>query len=360
MRRRPVFTTAAAVLLLLAGAFLAARPEAPAQRSTNARVPARVRIAVVREVDGTHEVSFPGVTQAVRRSQLAFAVPGRLARRPVDVGARVRAGQSLAALEDREFRLAASAASASLQEAETRLAQMRRDSVRVRQLFEHQAATREEWEQTQTSTSALRAARDAAEAADQNAGRLLAESELRAPYAGTVTAVHLEPGEWTQPGRPIIELAGDGGFEIEVGIPETMRRAIGPGSEAQVRFPLSGREVKGRVRTVSADAPGPGRLFAVTVGLDPDPDLAAGLAAEVLLRIEGSPRAAVPLASVLNPGAGRPEIFRLRHGRAEAVPVELGELRGSDVLLRAGPAPGDSVVVAGQGTLVDGDTVEVE
>lgn len=357
MRRRPTLATTTAVLLLLLAAALAARPQQPERRRDDAAERGRVHVAVVRELGSDRVVTLSGVTRASRRAALAFAVPGRLASRPVSVGDRVAAGTLLAALDDREFRHADLAAAAALAETEARLAQMERDLARVARLAERKAATVEEREQMETATAALRAARDAAAAQRDDARRLLGEASLRATYAGTVTAVHGEPGEWMQPGRPVVEIAGDGGLEVEVEIPESLRGAIAVGAPVPVDLPLSGAHAAGRVTSLAAGAPGPGRLFAAVVTLEADSSLAAGLAAEVRVPVHGEPAAAVPLSAVLNPGASRPGLFRVRDGHVEAVAVELGALVGDAVIVRGAIAAGDTVVVAGHGALVDGDAI---
>ena len=65
------------------------------------------------------------------------------------------------------------------------------------------------------------------------------------------------------------------------------------------------------------------------------------------------------LAVVLNPGATRPTLFRIRDGRAEQVPVKLGRLRHDLIVVHAQLAAGGLVVVSGHTCLADSDLVEV-
>lgn len=107
----------------------------------------------------------------------------------------VRAGQIMARLDDREFRLADRTAAAAVSELEVRLAQARRDRTRVAGLVAAKAATTEELEQVGAASDALEAAHEAAVARRDESRRLLTEAVLTAPFDGTVTAVHREPGE---------------------------------------------------------------------------------------------------------------------------------------------------------------------
>jgi len=281
----------------------------------------------------------------------------------VSAGDRVQAGQLLAALDDREYRNALDAASAALAEIEARLAQGERDLARVANLQARKAATTEEREQVAAGVTALRAARDAAAARRDETRRLLAESALRAPWDGTVTAVHAEPGEYAAPGRPVVEVAGDGGLEVAIELPESVLGRLAAGTAVTVALPLAGAAAPGVVSAVAAASPGAGRLFAATVTLDEAgaraAGAAAGMAAEVLVPVAQERALVVPLAALLNPGGSRPAVMRVRGGRAEEVPVTPGRVLGGTVPVAGGLAAGDTVVVAGHTRLMDGDAVEV-
>lgn len=340
---------------------LAAWPDAPEPEGDRVAAPARaVRVAPVEAGDGTRPVRLPGVTRAVRRAELAFTVPARVATRPVDVGDAVRAGQTLATLDDREYRLAERTAAAALAELDVRLAQAERDADRVRRLVEARAATTEEREQVEAATSSLAAARDAAAARHDETRRLLDEARLIAPFAGTVTAVHVEPGEWASPGRPVVELAGSTAVEVRIEVPESVRPRIAPDSRVDVDLPMLGLSATGIVASVADAAAGPGGLFPVVVALDPAPGIVAGLTAEVVLTLSSTPHLTVPLAAVLDSGSDRPSIFRIDAGRAERIEVVPGRVLGDRIEVRAADlSAGDRVAVVGHTALADGDAVEV-
>jgi len=239
-----------------------------------------------------------------------------------------------------------------------RLAQADRDLERVRRLVDARAATTEELERSLAAAEALTAARDAAWARLDEARRLVAESTLRAPFAGTVTAVAVEPGGWVAPGRTVVEVAGDGDFEVPIRAPESVHRRISPGQPVEVELPFAGLTVPGRIDKVAAAA-GVGLLFPVEVTLDSHPALTAGLTAEVVLWLRSGHELTVPLRAVVNPGSTSPSVFRVNDGVADEVPVELGRVRGDRIALTAELAPDDLVAVAGHTALADGDVVEV-
>lgn len=350
-------TTAVGALLLVGAVVVAAWPQSD-EGAGQARPARAVRLATVESSPGERIVRLAGVTRAVKRAELAFAIPGRLAARPVEVGDHVAAGQPVATLDGRAQRLAERAAVAALAEVEVRLAQAHRDAERVERLAATGAATTEELERSRAGLAALAATAEAAAASLAEARRLVAECTLAAPFAATVTAVHLEPNEWASPGAATVELAGDGAVEVAIEAPEAVRAGLRVGRTVTIELPFLRHTARGRIDAVAAAARQNG-LFHVEVAIDPGTGVVAGLAAEVPLPVVEEPGMTVPLAALRNPGADGASVLRVDAGRVHRVPVSPGRVLGERVLVAGGLRAGDQVVVSGHSGLADGDAVEV-
>jgi RND family efflux transporter MFP subunit len=311
-------------------------------------------------LEEAHELRLPGTTRAVQRASLSFVVSGRVAERPVDLGARVEQGAVLARLDPDPFQNRAQAAEATLAEVRARLEQTEREHQRLTRLHAGGVASRRDLENGAATQEGLRASWALARSRLREARRQLAEAELAAPFSGTVTSVHLEPGEYAQAGASVITLSGDGGLELEVEVPEAVASKLVEGEGAQVSFPMNGKApVPARLTSVSRGTEGPGRLFPVVAELETMSGLLPGMAGELVLRARGGHRLAVPLASIIDPSGKNPCVFRIRDGRAQRVPVEVGALIGDRITVTAGLETGDPIVVAGHGVLLDGDPVEI-
>lgn len=83
---------------------------------------------------------------------------------------------------------------------------------------------------------------------------------VRAPFAGVVSRVLIEAGEYALPGTPILELIGDGAREIEVSVPATFGQHILVGQP----FVVDG-EVVGVVDRVSPTTVGRGQTVFITL-----------------------------------------------------------------------------------------------
>lgn len=359
LTRKTLATVLVGAATLMGAAILSTAREADVSRAGRPPESRRVVVAGVEDLGGDRVIRFPGTTRAVERASVPFLVGGRLTSRPVEIGDRVRAGQVLATLDLRELENIEKAAEASLAELEARAAQSRRERSRVERLAQEKAATDEEMERAVSEAEAIESARSGAESRLAEARRRRDEGVVTAPYAATVIAVHAEPGEAVAAGDPVVELAGDGAVEIEIGLPESWIGRLRDGDAVRVEYPF--RKSAGDPARVTGigRAAGAGRLFPVIVTLDRPSPAVPGMAAEVVLPFRGEGERSVPLAAVLNPGGSRPNVFRVEGNVARRVPVEIVSLAGDRVVVTGTLAPGDAVVVAGHLALVDGDRVEV-
>jgi RND family efflux transporter MFP subunit len=347
------------VLFLAAAVALWAMPSDMKTPPRSAE-PTRVALGQVRSDRNQRAVRFAGVTQAKNRAELSFAVPARVAVRPVVSGSQVTEGSVLARLDDREFRNAVNLAQAALTELKAQWQQARRDHHRFEALTSAHVTPVAELEKAATRQEALEASLEAAAARLKEARRLLGETVLRAPFSGTVTGISIQPGEWALPGRPVVELTGDGAIELVVEVPESVVTHLRPDQAVKVQLPFADdRVVSGHIRTVARAAISAGRLFPVKVDLAATPGLAAGMTAQLLLDLDTENALTVPLAAVVNPGASDPCVFLYDQGRVLRRPVELGPIIGEGIVVRGDFSAGDQVVITGQSQLTDGEHVEV-
>jgi len=345
----------ALILLVLSAGLLSASNAKELSRSP--REPRRV--ATGRAAFGASRSRFraQGVTRAQQRAALSFTLPGRLLSRPVQAGDRVSAGQLLARLDARSYGHGAQAAEASARKATAQLALNERDLARLDALANAMAISADQVDRIGSAVDAARASRDAADVHLLEAQRTLRETELRAPFAASVVAVHLEPGEFAAAGTPVIELSGEGGLEIEVDVPGRIASHLRIRDTAQVRFPLDpARGATARITSVSERAAGRGRLFPIVVSVDAA-GVQHGSAAEVMFEFEAPPDLTVPAAAIVAPAGVDASVFRVREGRAERISVALGHLSGARVAVVGELDAEDRLITAGYTGLIDGERV---
>lgn len=320
----------------------------------------RVATTVVESVEAERTPQFSGALRAVKRADLAFTLSGRLETRPIQIGDAVERGQILASLDKKPLRNAKASAAAKLADLEARVAQSERDLKRVRELVDARAATKEELERVLSAAESLKANRDAAASQLREASRMLAEADLKAPFNGVVTAIHMESGEFSNAGRPVASLGGLDALELEVEVQESLLPHLRQGAPASLHLPFSNnRKISGHIKSLGRATSGVGRLFPVVIEVEPQPNLMAGMTAVLSLNLPSENQLAIPIESVVNPGGSRPSVFRVRENSVERVEVRVGRLLGEKVTVSGELQPGERVVVSGFSGLSDGESVEV-
>ncbi len=357
--RRPSIRHGAIAMLLLVCALVAgcAADAPPAE-------PPRT-VLVARPVDDAQRArsAFAGDVRAREESPLAFRIGGNLVRRDVDVGARVAVGDVLAVLDPGDLRLQAQAAQAQAAAAEGELARARADQQRFAALAEDQLVSRSALDgqvaALRTAEGQARAARAQLYVARNQAGY----AELRAPRDGVIASREVEAGQVVAAGQTVMTLAVDGAREIAIALPESQLGAFSVGQAVAVElWNAPGRRISGRIRELSPAADPQARTYAARVALAGEgaDQVVLGQSARVYLQqATGAGTLSVPLSALQrgDDGAAAVWVADVAAGTVHRVPVTVGTLGESRVVVTSGLSPADWVVSAGGHLLRDGQQV---
>ena len=124
-----------------------------------------------------------------------------------------------------------------------------------------------------------------AEASLQRAQAARAAREIRAPFAGTVTALAVAAGEMVQGGQAVLTLAGLDQLQVETtDLSERDVPLVAVGSPVTVIVQASNEQLAGRVAAIAPQSTvvGGDVVYAVTIALDEQPpDLRWGMTVDV-------------------------------------------------------------------------------
>jgi multidrug efflux system membrane fusion protein len=344
----PAKTLAAAAILSFALAACSAGEEA-------AVAPRPVLVAHPEAAPGVAGLAYPGEVRAREETALSFRVGGKLVRRLVDVGDRVKRGQLLAELDPGDLRLQASAAQAQLAAAEAELARAAADMARYEQLAAQQLVSRSALQAQEAAHAAAAGQAKAARANLDVARNQAGYAELRAPADGVIALRQAEAGQVVAAGQTVFGLAGEGQREIAIALPEVSIDDFTVGQRAAVElWSAQGKRLPARIREISPAADQQTRTFAARVALDEGGDVELGQSARVYFEPAGgrTGKAAltVPLASVQRraegEGAGVWVVDPGTH-TLHLAPVVLGPYGEDRAPVLEGLEADDWIVVAG-------------
>lgn len=181
--------------------------------------------AVEASISATGELTSPS------RSQVAPKQPGRVAAVYVREGARVRAGQPLAAFETDYLRLDLQRAEAELARAVAMENDASRDLARKRELVDSESVSRASFDRVSTAHESAVAARKAASAVVATIRQRLADATLRAPFDGVVEAKSIDVGEHVGDGQSAFVIAQTSPLKLRFRLPEQYLGSVRDGQQ---------------------------------------------------------------------------------------------------------------------------------
>ncbi len=263
--RRPWILAAIAALVAVAGAFWwqgqrapaagKAAPAADAKPAPAARPTLSVTLTQPRREDWPRTLAAQGNIVAWQEAAVGAELSGyRVTDVLVNVGDRVKKGQTLAVVNADTVVADLAQARAAVAEAEAVLAEARANATRSRDLaakgfVSSQAATQTATgEETAAARLAAARARLAAEEARMTRTRVLA------PDDGIIAARNATVGSLTQPAQELFRLIRGNRLEWRAEVTAAELGRLAPGMPATLQLP-GGAEVKGRSRRPSTAIP---------------------------------------------------------------------------------------------------------
>lgn len=306
---------------------------------------------------------FAGEVRARVESRLGFRVAGKLLRRHVELGQRVKAGQLLAQLDMQDYQLAADAARAQASAARTNRDLAAADYRRFKELREQNFISGAELERREASLKAAQAQLDQAQAQFSAQGNQTSYTHLVADVSGVITGVDAEPGQVVAAGAPVLRIAQDGVRDVVFSVPEDKVAAIQVGSKVVVRPWAQDVAWPALVREVAASTDPVTRTFSVKASLDEHQSPALGSTVSVhpeALSRAGAPVIKLPTSALRKDGENsavwvlEPASMSLR-----SQPVEVATADRNEVVIASGLQPGMLVVSAGVHVLSAGQKVTI-
>ncbi|MDH3637532.1 MAG: efflux RND transporter periplasmic adaptor subunit [Gammaproteobacteria bacterium] len=200
--------------------------------SIAAEAPLATAVAAVRTVK--HERILDGRVEAVNQSTVSAQTSGRVVEVLVDVDDFVEQNEVILQLSGIEQRAGVAQAEADVADAQARLAEANQRLARARRLFADSAVSRAEYDAEQANLETAKARLQSAEAARARAREEAGYTVVRAPYAGIVTARHVELGETVVPGQPLLSGFSLESLRVRVEVPQRLIHSIRTNMQARI------------------------------------------------------------------------------------------------------------------------------
>lgn len=335
--------------------------------AAHAQAPVRVALATAQPIETTLDV--PGTATSLRTATLSTAVAGMVAELSVDAGTRITSGDQLLKLDAELVELSVARLRAQVQRQKASVDDARRRFEEARDVGPDKGIARTTIETLRAGVAMEEAALAAARAELREQQALVARHTLTAPFNGVISTRFAELGEWLDPGDPVFELVALDELRFDFRVSQDYAADVT--LETPVVLALGGtREpVIGRVDAIVPVNDPATRTFLVRVVLDRSEksDLSfvqPGMSAVGRFGL-ASGRAGLTVS--------RDAVLRFPDGRVTVWVVEgigesplvrerrvvTGREFSGQIEIREGLIDGDVVVVRGNETLSDGQSVVI-
>jgi RND family efflux transporter MFP subunit len=332
--------------LALLAVSLAGCNDTVAEKATPSRP---VLVATVHYEAESPERSFVGTIKPRIETDMGFRVPGKVAKRLVEVGQTVDVGQPLATLDEVDLKLQAEQAEAELRAATGVQAQASAAETRAKELRAKGWATDAQMDQARATADEARARLNRAQRSVELTNNSLSYATITADSRGVVTATLIDPGQVVSAGQTAIRVARFAEKEAVVAIPETLLNRAKEGTASVSLWSEPDKKYAATLREIAPNADPATRTYLAKFSLPNAGDsVSLGMTATLTLADPATMRVArLPLSALFSEGRDPSFYVVDDKGEISLKPVTVKFYESNDVVISGGVDEGAKVVALG-------------
>ncbi len=319
--------------------------------------PVNVVIMEMKPREVKDQLSLPGTLAPFLTLVVSSETSGMILDKQVNVGDPVRKGQVLATIDGSKYKNAYNSARATYDNALS-------SKKRLESLYRSEITNK-------TELDAVTAQMENAMAAMKIAAIDLEKTVIKAPDSGIANRVHVEKGQFTDVGKPVVEIIRINPIKVNVGIPESDIHAVKDLKWFDVTVDaLKGKTFRAERHSLSRTTSSLARVYDMELTLaNPSGELLPDMFVRVNIVKKKLPGAfAVPLYAILSMGEKKFVVVAETsvQGKTDAPrdtasvrEIETGVQDGWMVEVIKGLKTGDAVITVGQRSVSDGQKINV-
>jgi RND family efflux transporter MFP subunit len=240
------------LLLYMQGSFVSKVPPGLSPQASDSKTPiGQTAIVELKLVDDM--LTWPGTVRSRTVANIAPRMTARIIEIKVNAGDKVKKGDVIALLDEREIRAQENVALAALAGANAQANRAKADEQRIRSLYSKEAATREKFDAVAAQAKEAQAAVSQATSAVGEIRTHLADTLLLAPFDGVVIKRLQQPGDMGLPGVPVVTLQTPKGLRLEADVPGTCAGRYSTGMDVTVRIDALGLTTRAKIDEISPE-----------------------------------------------------------------------------------------------------------
>ncbi len=275
----------------------------------------------------------------------------------VKTGDVVEQGQLLVCLNNADLQAKKAQVEAQLQQVNAQLSNTQRDVERYQNLREKQSISAKELENIELQLASIKAKKQATLQQLQEINSELKYFEIKAPFAGVITAKNVQKGDLANPQHAMLQLEGKGGFELEVSVSERDIQHFKQNDSVVVQLANSSEKHKAVISEVSASSTTTGGQYRVKASLisTENQNLFAGMNASLQLATDRTSKGIfVPQSAIVRRGELKGIYVLSQQNTALLRWVRTGAQHGNKVEVLSGLHAEEQIITSATSKLYNG------
>jgi len=325
-----------------------------------------VETDVVREAPIIRKLELSGTVTSPHAAQISTSVEGLVSAVHFDNGAEVKRGDLLLELDPELEEAAHAQAEARAVQAGAEVKDAERRLRIAESLAKRNYGPQNAVEAGQAEVEIDSATHESFIAEQKRHAAILARHKLPAPFDGVISKRMVEVGQWVEPGTAVFELVAMRDFRVDVPVPQDYYAQLREGAEVSLELDaLPGEVIPAKIGALIPVSDPDARTFTLRVLPQRDDiPIMPGMSARVMVNLNiGKRDLVVSRDALIRYPDGRVTVWVIaQDGDTMSVSekrIEIGLAFDGVVQVRSGLKDGDRVVVRGNESLREGQTVRL-
>ncbi len=289
-------------------------------------------------------LAWPGTVKSRTVANIAPKMTARIIEIKVNAGDKVKTGDLIARLDERDIKARENAALAALAGANALANRAQADEQRTRGLYNKEAATRENFDAAVAEAKAAQAGINQAAGTVNEIRSHLADTLLLAPFDGIIVKRLQEPGDMGLPGVPVATLQTPQGLRLEAEVPSTCAGRYSIGMAVTVRIDTPAQSVGAQIDEISPEVDPQTRTRLIKVALPAMAGVQPGYFGRLEQACDSHEALLIPAGAVQH--IGQLEVVKVvAEGRQSMRHIRTGKAFGDRIEVVSGLHAGENVII---------------
>lgn len=322
-----------------------------------------VSTAVVSGTTTQTQINASGKIAAKNSAVISTRIMGHIDDVHVKIGDKVTKGQVLLSINNADLQAKKAQVAAGISVANAGYTVALKDYNRFKNLFKSNSVSQKEMDDITAHFNMAKAQLEAAEQMKNEVAAQFQYAKITAPFTGVITHSFYNKGDMATPGMPLLNMEGEGDFEVNTTVSAHEVVNIKKGEAVNITIDAIGKTVQGTVNEVSSSAQNNGGQYPVTIVVNKTKaTLLSGMFATVQFSVKNNNtnKVLIPKEALVYKGQLTGIYTPSEHNTAILRWLRIGQTHNNHIAVLSGLTTGETYIIDADKKLYNGAHITVK